>query len=537
MIAIIITILVALLIVYLNTRDNTLSDRAIKLAKEYLEHEKVIVNDKKYLYMSELIYGSSEAELFNDCNMASGVLVTKEDNELYYKALLKCTNYNSINNPENIIKLKGDSIVVLNFDEKYQEFGHEKSSYNIVNEERVINDNLKEIIYHAMNGKTIVETAERFILFNEDKTNNIDGSRDPAFPKLVLNGDKVETISYGDFYDDRGCLASDLLDGDLTSSVEKTGEIDSFTLGEYTINYKVTNSRGNYVSDSRIVKVIENSISSEGTCTATIKRNEIIVDVNVKDNVKIINYRYLINNQEKTSVDNSLIVNDVITKDNLPSVRVTINDGSVNNTSLICSNVPKLTPEMYIDVNGYNCLEGFVCYKQKDYKAKYQATEDGVGTIATSGCLPTSMTIISTKYDKRSINGNLFNPETLVNELIYTNGNIWGYSKYSRVQYIADKLNLKVSEQYSIGKNLDIFKKALQDGNPVIALVTDGCYANSGGHYLTVIGINDNDEIFISDPYSRGNLSMHKTCKVNTWSDINEFVKKGAVNYFAVISE
>ena len=535
---VVITIVLMIVILNNNHQDEDLGSKAIKMAKEFVEKEKVTIDNEKYLYMNEIIYDNVDAYLFNDCNMASGVLIRKEKDHDEYKAILKCANYNSVINKSEIVKLNGEPIIVLNYDDEYQELGWENSTSTILKEEKNIDDNLKCINYYATVGNDIVDYAERYVFKTDIKTINLDGSYDESYPRINLIGDEKVTISYGDEYIDSGYIATDSIDGIITDNVEVTKNIDSFVLGEYEVNYKITNSRNNYVSTKRKIKVIENAISTTGTCTATVRKNEIKVDLNVPENTKIINYRYFINGTEETSIGNIMPVTNSFTKDTLPTVKVTINDGSKNNTSIICNIVPKLVPEMYTDVNGYNCLEGFVCYKQKDYSnTKYQATGNGVGTISTSGCLPTSMTIIATKYNKRSNNGNIFTPVTLVNEVIYTQGNVWGFSNYGRVKYIADKLNLKVSGELSIKRDFDKLVEALKNGNQIIANVGDGCYANAGGHYLTVIGINDNNQIFISDPYSRSTKSMHRTCTVNTWSDINEFRDKGKVLYFAIISE
>ena len=539
---IIVAVLIVGVIIYILTSwsnsNNDLSSKAIDLTKEYLSNENITIDKQRYIYISEILYMNDNVDsvLFDNCNMASGVLVTKVNNTLEYKPIIKCVKYNSVNNKDNLIKLNGDTIVVLNENDSFIDLGYEKSSVNILKDEENISSNIKVINYYGLSGSDIVETAERIILKTDDKTSNIDGSYDTSFPTIDLLGEPLEKLNYGEEYKEKGFVANDADDGVITDKVEVSGNVDSFHINNYELVYKITNSKGNYVSTKRKVQVTENNISSNGSCIAKVYLNEIDVSVDVPSNVKIVNYRYFVNNKELTSLDNNIKIQDNITKNNLPSVKVTINDDS-GNSSLFCSIESKLTPQMYTDVNGYNCLEGYVCYKQKDYNSKYQATESGVGTIASSGCLPTSLAIISTKFDKRSSNGNLYTPETLISELIYTSGRgIWGYSNYTRVKYVVEKLNLKVTEQYSIRKNTDIFKQSLKEGKPVVALVTDGCYANRGGHYLTVIGINDDEtKIFISDPYSKTTSSMHKTCTVNTWSDINEFINKGAVSYFSVI--
>ena len=136
----------------------------------------------------------------------------------------------------------------------------------------------------------------------------------------------------------------------------------------------------------------------------------------------------------------------------------------------------------------------------------------------------------------KSKNNEVYTPPTLINEIIYPDGRVWGYSTFERIEYVADKLGLKVQSYNKIKASIEILKTELRKGNLIVFNVLGGCYS-TGAHYLTIIGINDNDEIFVSDPWSKTTTSMAKTCKVNTWSSIEEFRIKGEPLYFAVISK
>ena len=59
----------------------------------------------------------------------------------------------------------------------------------------------------------------------------------------------------GDTYIEDGCVATDALDGDLTSSIITSGTVDTSTVGTYTLVYSVSDSASNIVSTTRTVIV------------------------------------------------------------------------------------------------------------------------------------------------------------------------------------------------------------------------------------------------------------------------------------------
>ena len=78
---------------------------------------------------------------------------------------------------------------------------------------------------------------------------------DPVFPELTLAGSEVIELHVGETYQEPGYVASDNLDGDLTSRVAVTGKPDIFHAGIYTLTYSVTDSYGNTTRQIRKVKV------------------------------------------------------------------------------------------------------------------------------------------------------------------------------------------------------------------------------------------------------------------------------------------
>lgn len=88
------------------------------------------------------------------------------------------------------------------------------------------------------------------IVFMQKKENTMD------YPKISLIGDRVIELSEAPFKDS-GVVATDTIDGDITTNVKMTEKIDYKKIGTYEILYEVTNSRNKKVSESRFVIVKE----------------------------------------------------------------------------------------------------------------------------------------------------------------------------------------------------------------------------------------------------------------------------------------
>lgn len=80
----------------------------------------------------------------------------------------------------------------------------------------------------------------------------------PADEQLIITGVTEKTILRGsEFNKLQGISAIDSLDGDLTSKISCTGEVNVQAIGNYPLTYTVTNSRGKTTKQTTTVKVIE----------------------------------------------------------------------------------------------------------------------------------------------------------------------------------------------------------------------------------------------------------------------------------------
>lgn len=92
---------------------------------------------------------------------------------------------------------------------------------------------------------------------------------DTMAPTVTLIGDAVVTLEIGNEYIEAGATAQDTVDGNI--EVVITGNVDTQTIGAYTVNYTATDTSGNTASISRAVQVQDNTttdminVLSEGT--------------------------------------------------------------------------------------------------------------------------------------------------------------------------------------------------------------------------------------------------------------------------------
>lgn len=80
---------------------------------------------------------------------------------------------------------------------------------------------------------------------------------DKEKPVIKLKGNKVERVVLGDAYNEKGFLATDNKDGNLTNKVRVSGKVDTAVAGVYKIRYKVSDKAGNTTVITRKVIVTE----------------------------------------------------------------------------------------------------------------------------------------------------------------------------------------------------------------------------------------------------------------------------------------
>ncbi len=80
-------------------------------------------------------------------------------------------------------------------------------------------------------------------------------------PTITITGSAAVTIDLGDTYTDAGATANDDKDGDLTSQITFTSNVDVNKVGIYEVVYTVSDEAGNTTTETRTVTVQANRLA------------------------------------------------------------------------------------------------------------------------------------------------------------------------------------------------------------------------------------------------------------------------------------
>lgn len=166
-----------------------------------------------------------------------------------YKVYTRDVNVIDSKAPE--IKLIGESEQTIEYGENYTELG-----YTAVDEYDGDISN-KVVVTNVEIDKNNYETHYKV----EDSSGNVSEvvrhikTVDTTAPILKLNGDSVISVITGNTYVEQGATASDSKDGDLSNSIQISGNIDTTKDGLYTLTYSVEDLSGNKSTINRNVIV------------------------------------------------------------------------------------------------------------------------------------------------------------------------------------------------------------------------------------------------------------------------------------------
>ncbi|WP_112182431.1 immune inhibitor A domain-containing protein [Paraliobacillus zengyii] len=107
---------------------------------------------------------------------------------------------------------------------------------------------------------------------------------DEEVPYIELSGDTVIELQVGTSYQELGYVAEDNLDGDITEQVVVTGEIDTETVGEYTLVYTVADENDNVFAVTRTVLVVDHTapiIELKGDASVTLEVGAVYEDAGI----------------------------------------------------------------------------------------------------------------------------------------------------------------------------------------------------------------------------------------------------------------
>ena len=120
------------------------------------------------------------------------------------------------------------------------------------------------------------------------------------------------------------------------------------------------------------------------------------------------------------------------------------------------------------------------------YQDDYPDTLYGDGTVKTSGCSVTAISMIATY---------LTGYEYLPNELAYYFGGR-AINNMARLEYAAETLALP----YEKPKNWDFTFAELKEGKVAIVLVSENSKFTDSQHFIVLTGVTEDDKILVNDP-------------------------------------
>ena len=342
-IVIILIIIVISLLRSSKTEYYRLERELVNTARDYVRNNNIVVTKEIYLDVRKL-----NININDECLLTSGVIY---DGYEYYPNLI-CLNYQSdiVENTSDNIELIGDEVVVLAKEMPYYEEGYNSNSDisiigSVGSEEGVYN-----LVYADNQNNSII----RKVIVIDD--NYILG----LFPEITINGVIIENLKENEPYEEKGAIAKDNIDGDITNKLIIDNNININKSGKYHVIYKVVNSKGYKRTVVRNVNVgndfdnvIYNLISnSDGTVTIVVSINDNNFDYIRLPNGDIKNEKYITYDVNKNG--NYTFV--VYGKDGIINEKlIEINNISQNMVDGNCKAILKSTKtEVTVNVNSAN---------------------------------------------------------------------------------------------------------------------------------------------------------------------------------------
>jgi surface protein len=150
-----------------------------------------------------------------------------------------------------VITLNGESSLILSAGTAYSDLG---ATANDATDGNVTVTMSGAVNSDVVSSYTLTYSASDAAGNNSSVTRTVVVVDDIA-PVITLEGDSDVTHSAGTDYTDAGATATDATDGSV--DVVTSGEVDSATVGSYTLTYTVTDAAGNIATTTRTVKVVD----------------------------------------------------------------------------------------------------------------------------------------------------------------------------------------------------------------------------------------------------------------------------------------
>ena len=316
--------------------------------------------------------------------------------------------------------------------------------------------------------------------------------------------------------------------------------------GSYKFN--IYDKNGNVFEKVVEVNNIENI--DYGTCIAKWKNDYTMINVKIKDGVIVNSYEYIVNDKTE-SISASNEFNSQTLKPEKAVVKIKISDGNIG--KIKCDIDEKAEPQIVTNEKGKNCLEGYVCYIQFDYQSdKYPfCSMDPVekpqscGGIGRHGCSLTSATMAIANLGVKSMNGEIYNPFTVWEELYpiadKKTGGCWGgCSGWTNIRRSIIKSGLSASSKANnlSRTNFEEIINHLSKGYPVVVHAAEGPYTSGSGHYMAILAVREDNYVYLSDPALKEGTKKEyfsgRQYYADTWVTLDDLVSGKIDTYLLV---
>ncbi|MBP5684108.1 MAG: DUF5011 domain-containing protein [Bacilli bacterium] len=370
----------------------------VKTAEEYIKKNNMTIRDKIYLDVKKIGMEPKEG-----CTLLSGVIVDKEGN---YTPYLECTEYTSpiVVNDDTEVKLNGHAVTAIPKGIPYYEMGVAYGQYTIVGKVGT-EEGVYDLVYNViLNGTS--HTLKRVVIVTDNSYVRT------LYPSISLNGNSVERTIRGYDYYDKGAMAIDNVDGNITKSIRGSHNINPNASGEYEYIYIVTNSRGYTNTIKRKVVVVENYTTTVLTATVfpeTMTNQNVTIKINAFGN----DYKSITLPDYRTVSDNE--IEFTVTKNGDYAFLALDKDGKNVSKIVHIDNIDKVAPTgscfakvypKYVDItvnpttnkqiSGYNYIvdgkeSGYInstTYRVIKNNARSASIQikDSIGNVSTSTC-------------------------------------------------------------------------------------------------------------------------------------------------------
>ncbi len=78
-------------------------------------------------------------------------------------------------------------------------------------------------------------------------------------PTITLKGEVEEYVRVGEIYASQGATAIDVEDGNISAKISIEGSVNTSVIGNYLLKYRVTDSAGNNIVETRLIHVLDDS--------------------------------------------------------------------------------------------------------------------------------------------------------------------------------------------------------------------------------------------------------------------------------------